>query len=128
MALNRFPGDSEEELQAAAEIAMDAGAYSTAEYAGFTDGGEGGMALAEAVARATGDADAAPKRIDYAYELDGTIEEKTLALAKRVYGAESVSWSAEGSASGSVLHRAGFGATCPSAWRRLTCQCLTTRR
>ena len=50
VALNRFPGDSAEELQAAAEIAKEAGAYATAEYAGFTDGGEGGMALAEAVA------------------------------------------------------------------------------
>ena len=109
VALNRFPGDSAEELQAAAEIAKEAGAYATAEYAGFTDGGEGGMALAEAVARATADPDAAPERIDYAYELDGTIEEKTLALARRVYGAESVSWSAEARRRARFFTEQGWG-------------------
>ena len=109
VALNRFPGDSAEELQAAAEIAADAGAYATAEYAGFTDGGEGGMALAEAVTRATADPNAAPDRIDYAYELDGTIEEKTLALAKRVYGAESVSWSAEARRRARFFTEQGWG-------------------
>ena len=94
VALNRFPGDSAEELEAAAQVARDAGAYATAEYSGFTDGGEGGVALAEAVAKAAGDADVAPSKIDYAYDLDASIEDKTLGLARRVYGAESVSWSA----------------------------------
>ena len=95
VALNRFDGDSDEELQAAAEIAEQAGAYATAEYSGFTDGGEGGVALAEAVARAANDPSAAPDRIDYAYDLDASIEDKVLALARRVYGAESVTWTAE---------------------------------
>ncbi len=95
VALNRFEGDSAEELQAAAEIASQAGAYATAEYSGFTDGGEGGIALAEAVARAANDPAAAPDSIDYAYDLDASIEDKVLALARRIYGAESVSWTAE---------------------------------
>ncbi len=92
VALNRFEGDSAEELQAAAEIAEQAGAYATAEYSGFTDGGEGGMALAEAVARAANDPAAAPASIDYAYDLDASIEDKVLALARRVYGADRVTW------------------------------------
>ena len=92
VALNRFEGDSAEELQAAAEIAEQAGAYATAEYSGFVDGGEGGMALAEAVARAANDPAAAPDSIDYAYDLDASIEDKVLALARRVYGAERVTW------------------------------------
>ena len=95
VALNRFEGDSDEELQAAAEIAEQAGAYATAEYSGFTDGGEGGVALAEAVARAANDPAAVPDSIDYAYDLDASIEDKVLALARRVYGAESVTWTAE---------------------------------
>ena len=95
VALNRFEGDSAEELQAAAEIAEQAGAYATAEYSGFTDGGEGGMALAEAVARAANDPVVAPDSIDYAYDLDASIEDKVRALARRVYGAESVTWTAE---------------------------------
>ena len=92
VALNRFEGDSPEELQAAAEIAEQAGAYATAEYSGFTYGGAGGMALAEAVARAANDPAAAPDSIDYAYDLDASIEDKVLALARRVYGADSVTW------------------------------------
>ena len=92
VALNRFEGDSTEELQAAAEIAEQAGAYATAEYSGFTDGGAGGVALAEAVARAANDPAAAPDSIDYAYDLDASIEDKVLALARRVYGAERVTW------------------------------------
>ena len=95
VALNRFEGDSAEELQAAAEIASHAGAYATAEYSGFADGGEGGMALAEAVARASNDRSVAPDSIDYAYDLDASIEDKVLALAQRVYGAGSVTWSAD---------------------------------
>ena len=110
VALNRFPGDSVEELRAAAEIAADAGAYATAEYAGFTDGGEGGMALAEAVAHAAASNDGlTPAQVDYAYELDGTIEKKTLALAKRVYGAESVSWSAEARRRARFFTEQGWG-------------------
>ena len=92
VALNRFEGDSAEELQAAAEIAEQSGAYATAEYSGFTDGGEGGMALAEAVARAANDPAVAPDTIDYAYDLDDSIEDKVLSLARRVYGAERVTW------------------------------------
>ena len=92
VALNRFEGDSAEELQAAAEIASRAGAYATAEYSGFADGGEGGVALAEAVARAANDPAVTPDTIDYAYDLDASIEDKVLALARRVYGAESVTW------------------------------------
>ena len=92
VALNRFEGDSAEELQAAAEIASQAGAYATAEYSGFADGGAGGVALAEAVTRAANDASAMPDSIDYAYDLDASIEDKVLALARRVYGADSVTW------------------------------------
>ena len=92
VALNRFEGDSAEELQAAAEIADQAGAYATAEYSGFADGGEGGVALAEAVSRAVNDPAVVPGAIDYAYDLDASIEDKVLALARRVYGAESVTW------------------------------------
>ncbi len=109
VALNRFPGDSAEELQAAAQIARDAGAYATAEYSGFTDGGEGGVALAEAVARAASDADAAPSKIDYAYDLDASIEDKTLGLARRVYGAETVSWSAEARRRARFFTEQGWG-------------------
>ena len=95
VALNRFEGDSAEELNAVAGIARNAGAYATAEYEGFTDGGDGSVALAEAVARCASDDSVTPAEIDYAYPLDASVEDKVLALARRVYGAESVTWTAE---------------------------------
>ncbi len=94
VALNRFPGDTGDELNAVREIALEAGADDTAEISGFTDGGEGGMALAEAVAKAAGKNEATPT-INYVYPLDAPVREKVLALAKTVYGAGDVSWSAE---------------------------------
>ena len=109
VALNRFEGDSAEELQAAARIAADAGAYATAEYSGFSDGGNGGVALAEAVARAANDPDAAPGEIDYAYDLAATIEEKVLALARRVYGAETVSWTPDARRRARFFTQQGWG-------------------
>ena len=92
VAINRMEGDSPEELKVVANIARDSGAYATAEYAGFTDGGDGSVTLAEAVAQVANDDTAIPSDIDYAYPLDASIEDKVLALAKRVYGAESVNW------------------------------------
>ncbi len=111
VALNRFEGDSTEELQAAAAIAQQAGAYATAEYSGFADGGEGGVVLAEAVARAAHDPSVAPDTIDYAYDLDASIEDKVLGLAKRVYGAGSVTWTPD------ARRRARFFAT--QGWDKL---------
>ncbi len=94
VALNRFPGDTDDELKAVREIALEAGADDTAEITGFTDGGEGGMALGEAVAKAaSGNASATPA--NYVYDVDAPVREKVLALAKAVYGAGDVSWSAE---------------------------------
>ena len=109
VALNRFEGDSAEELQVAARIAKDAGAYATAEYSGFTDGGNGGMALAEAVAQAANDPNAAPAEIDYAYDLDASIEEKVLGLARRVYGAEAVSWTPDARRRARFFTQQGWG-------------------
>ncbi len=109
VALNRFEGDSAEELQVAARIAKDAGAYATAEYSGFTDGGNGGMALAEAVAQAANDPNAAPAEIDYAYDLDASIEDKVLGLARRVYGAEAVSWTPDARRRARFFTQQGWG-------------------
>ena len=92
VALNRMEGDSPEELKAVGDIAKNAGVYAIAEYAGFAHGGDGSVDLARAVAQMAADDSATPSEMDYAYPLDASIEDKVLALSKRVYGAESVSW------------------------------------
>ncbi|MXY45682.1 MAG: formate--tetrahydrofolate ligase, partial [Chloroflexi bacterium] len=55
----------------------------------FTEGGAGGVDLAQAVIDATsGD----EPNIKYMYSEDATIREKVLALAQKMYGANDVSW------------------------------------
>ncbi len=52
------------------------------------------MALAEAVVRAAANT-GTDSSIQYAYPLDSKVQDKVLALARRTYGADDVSWSAE---------------------------------
>ncbi len=91
VAINRFGTDSPEELDAVRAIAMQAGADAAVEADGFARGGEGMTELAEAVVNA---AESAPD-VTYAYPLDAPVEDKVLALAQRVYHADSVNWSVE---------------------------------
>jgi formate--tetrahydrofolate ligase len=95
VAINRFEGDSPGELDAVREVALQAGADATAEISGFTDGGEGGMALAEAVVEAVSKNGAPAAPVHYVYDLDAPVEEKVLALAQTVYGAAEVTWAPE---------------------------------
>jgi len=94
VAINRFDGDGADELKAAKETALEAEATDAVECSGFAEGGEGGVALAEAVVRAAA-ATGNDSSIQYAYPLDATVRDKVLALAQRTYGADDVSWTAE---------------------------------
>ena len=88
VAINRFATDSPEELDAVRRIAMESGATAAVECDGFAQGGAGAEELAAAVvAAAQSGAD-----ITYAYPLEATAQEKTLALAQQVYGAAEVVW------------------------------------
>ena len=90
VAVNRFPSDTEGELAAVKELAEAAGAHSAVEIRGFAEGGAGGVELAEAVMDATrGDR----PTIEYFYSPEDSIRDKTLALARTVYNADSVRWS-----------------------------------
>ena len=94
VAINKFDGDGADELKAAKETALEAEATDAVECSGFAEGGEGGVALAEAVVRAAA-ATGNDSSIQYAYPLDATVRDKVLALAQRTYGADDVSWTAE---------------------------------
>ena len=94
VALNRFPTDTEEELRVAKQGSEEAGAAAAVESSPFTEGGAGCTDLAEALIAATrGVPDGGVAEIDYAYELSDSLEDKVLALARRVYNARDVSWS-----------------------------------
>ena len=91
VAINRFDTDSPEELAAVGEIAAEAGANDAVAADGFAQGGAGMTDLAEALTKvATGPAD-----VTYAYPEDASAENKVLALAQKIYGADAVSWTVE---------------------------------
>jgi formate--tetrahydrofolate ligase len=86
VAVNRFPGDTTEEVELVKRLALEAGAYGAALNEGFTRGGEGAAELAEIVTAAADE----PNTFDFVYPLDAPIEDKIEAIAKRVYGADGV--------------------------------------
>jgi formyltetrahydrofolate synthetase len=86
VAVNRFPGDTDDEVELVKRIALEHGAYGAEVNDGFMLGGAGGAALAEAVVAAADE----KKDFDYMYPLSAPIEDKIEAIAKRVYGADGV--------------------------------------
>jgi formate--tetrahydrofolate ligase len=86
VAVNRFPGDKEDEVDLVRRIALEHGAYAAEVNDAFEQGGAGAAALAEAVAAAADE----PNSFEYTYELESPIEDKIEAIAKRVYGADGV--------------------------------------
>ena len=86
VAINRFPGDTDEEVEAVKRLALEAGAVAAEVNEAFERGGEGAAALAEAVV----DAAEQPSDFKPIYELEQTIEQKVEAICKRVYGADDV--------------------------------------
>ena len=86
VAINRFPGDPEEEVEAVRRLALEGGAHGAELNEAFERGGEGASALAEALV------DAAEQGSSYApiYPLEAPIDEKIEAVCRRVYGADGV--------------------------------------
>ena len=91
VAINRFDTDSPEELVAVREIAVEAGANDAVAADGFAQGGAGMTDLAEALTKVA----SAPADVTYAYPEDASAEDKVLALAQKIYGADAVSWTVE---------------------------------
>ena len=86
VAVNRFPGDTDEEVQLVRRLALEFGAHAAELNEGFEKGGAGATALAEAVV------DAANQHIAFrhTYGLDAPIAEKITAIATTIYGADGV--------------------------------------
>jgi formate--tetrahydrofolate ligase len=86
VAVNRRPGDTDEEVELVKKLAMEAGAFGAEVNDGFSRGGEGVAELAEAVA----DACEQPSEFSLIYDDDDSIEEKICKVARKVYGAKDV--------------------------------------
>jgi formate--tetrahydrofolate ligase len=85
VALNRFAGDTDADVDRACDAARRAGARAVAACDAFARGGEGAEDLAAAVV-----ASARTAELRFTYELAAPLEEKLDAVARRVYGGDGV--------------------------------------
>jgi formate--tetrahydrofolate ligase len=86
VAVNRRPGDTDEEVELVKKLALEAGAFGAEQNDGFSKGGEGVADLAEAVAEAAEQ----PNDFQMIYDDDDSIEQKICKVATKVYGAKDV--------------------------------------
>ena len=89
VAINRFFSDTAAEISRLKELVRECGAEAVVTE-GFAKGGAG----AEELARKVADICALPERdVSFAYSDSDSVREKVAAVAKKIYGAGSVSWS-----------------------------------
>jgi formyltetrahydrofolate synthetase len=86
VAVNRRPGDTDEEVALVKKLALEAGAFGAEVNEGFERGGPGAADLAQAVA----DACEQPNQFELVYDDDDPIETKIEKVATKVYGASGV--------------------------------------
>jgi len=90
VAINRFPSDTDAEIQALRDLAQGLG-FAAYPATHFTDGGAGAEALAWGV---LDELKVGAPHFRFAYPDEGTTEEKATAIATRLYGAAGVNFSA----------------------------------
>ncbi len=105
VAINRFPSDTKGEIAAIQERALQAGAKEAVPHEGVLRGGEGAVALAEAVVRHS----AEPAPVKFLYETSLSIEEKIRAVATKMYGAGSIELAPKVKRRIAFFEKAGLG-------------------
>jgi formate--tetrahydrofolate ligase len=93
VAVNRFPQDTEAELQKLKGWGRSAG-VAVAVCEGFARGGEGALELADAVLHMLDRTDAAPPTPKFLYPLEAPLKEKVRTVARIAYGARDVAFTA----------------------------------
>ncbi|APW96336.1 formate--tetrahydrofolate ligase [Halobiforma lacisalsi AJ5] len=92
VVVNRFPGDTDEEVDAILEHCREDLGVRAAESTVYRDGGEGGVGLAKAVDAAVADHDGEFAPL---YDRDAPVEEKIRTVATEVYGADGVTFTSD---------------------------------
>jgi len=104
VAINRFPTDSEAELQLIEDKCRELG-VNVALSEVWGKGGAGGVALAHEVVRLCEE----PNDFTYSYELDMSIEEKLEAIVKKIYRGDGVVLTPQAKKQAAQLTEQGFG-------------------
>ena len=90
VAVNRFPTDTDAEIEHVRQRALAAGAQAAVISEVHRHGGQGGAALAEAIVHAAENNQQTQRR--FLYEMDWPIKKKIETIATQIYGAASVSY------------------------------------
>ena len=107
VAINAFPTDTKAELDFVEAKCKELG-VNVALSEVWAKGGEGGIKLAEEVLRLVEE----PNDFTYAYELEGSIEDKLNQIVQKVYGGKKVVLTANAQKQAKQLEALGFG-NCP---------------
>jgi formate--tetrahydrofolate ligase len=105
VGVNKFPTDTPEELELVRKLAIEHGAHAAEVNTAFESGGEGALALAEAVV----DAAEQPNSFQFAYPEDAPIEEKIRAIVQKVYGGDDVQLLPAAREKAAAFEQAGLG-------------------
>jgi len=103
VSVNRFPQDTDAEVDAVVEHCEEELGIRAAESNVFSDGGEGGVDLAEKVTAAAEE----DSSFEFLYDLDIPIKEKIETIATEIYGAADVEY--QGSAEDDIERMAELG-------------------
>ena len=104
VAINAFPTDTAEEMAVINEICAKVGVPCALSEV-FAKGGEGGKALAETVLSVLDDT----ARVQYTYPLEASLTEKIDAVAKKIYRAAGVNYTAAAKKTLDELTALGYG-------------------
>ena len=106
VAINRFPADSQAEIDLVREAALEAGARSVAVSDVHARGGDGGVELAEKVVEA---AESGENQFRFLYPLDADIMDKIEVIATTMYGADGVDYEPAAQKDIAWIAENGFG-------------------
>ncbi|WP_226579197.1 formate--tetrahydrofolate ligase [Halobacillus litoralis] len=105
VAINKFPTDSKDEINLLTHWVQQKGAQVSLVDV-FSEGGKGGIDLAEKVVEAC---ERKAGALTHIYDLEDSIEEKVYKIATKVYGAESVEYSSKAKKQMTQFKDLGYG-------------------
>ena len=105
VAVNRFPSDTDAEIELVREIAKASGAADAHVSTMFAEGGKGGEDLAHALVKAAD----SPNTFQHLYPSDASLKEKIETLVTKIYGGDGVEYSDEAEAKLARYTERGYG-------------------
>ena len=105
VAINRFPSDTDDEIEFLRHVCEDMGArYALSEV--FTKGADGGIELAQMVME---EADSGKSQFQMLYPDEMPLKEKIETIAREIYGADGVTYSPSAEMSLKAIESLGYG-------------------